>query len=84
MNRTPACATDIGLKTDCAATSGWGVLDMGASYYFSSGLEISANVVNLFDREYIRYQDVAGISSSATKYSTEPGRYFTFNAKYIF
>ena len=84
MNRTPACATDIGLKTDCAATSGWGVLDMGASYYFSSGLEISANVVNLFNREYIRYQDVAGISSSAAKYATEPGRYFTFNAKYIF
>lgn len=84
MNRTPSCSSDIGLKTDCATTSGWGVLDMGASYHFSSGLEISANVVNLFDREYIRYQDVAGISSSATKYSTEPGRYFTFNAKYIF
>ncbi|SHO19968.1 Hemin receptor [Moritella viscosa] len=84
MNRIPSCATDIGLKTDCATTSGWGVVDMGASYYFSSGLEISANVVNLFDRKHIRYQGVAGISSNATKYSTEPGRYFTLNAKYIF
>ncbi|MBW3695455.1 TonB-dependent hemoglobin/transferrin/lactoferrin family receptor [Vibrio sp. T187] len=84
MDRVPECATDIGLATECATTSGWATIDLGISYAFNGGLDISANVVNLLDKNYIRYQDVGGISDDAKGYSTEPGRYFTVNAKYEF
>ncbi|MGF1709599.1 TonB-dependent hemoglobin/transferrin/lactoferrin family receptor [Vibrio kagoshimensis] len=84
MDKVPECETDIGLATACATTAGWASVDMGMSYAWDFGLNLSANVINLFDKEYIRYQDVAGVMDSNKGYSTEPGRYFTVNAKYVF
>ncbi|WP_063660474.1 TonB-dependent hemoglobin/transferrin/lactoferrin family receptor [Aliivibrio fischeri] len=84
MDRVPQCATNIGMATECATTSSWATVDLGVNYAVTTDFNISANVINLFDKEYIRYQDVAGIMDSAKGYSTEPGRYFTVNAKYIF
>ncbi|OLQ81632.1 ligand-gated channel [Photobacterium proteolyticum] len=84
MDRTPGCSTDIGLKTDCAQTSGWASVDVGVGYSFTRDLELNVNVINLFDREYTRYQDVAGVSQDQTRFSSEPGRYFTVNARYAF
>jgi len=84
MNKVPECETDIGLATDCATTAGWATVDMGVSYSWNFGLDVSANVINLLDKEYIRYQDVAGIMDENKHYSTEPGRYFTVNARYEF
>lgn len=84
MSKVPECESTVGITEECATTSGWASVDLGVSYAVNSALDISANVVNLFDKEYIRYQDVAGISDSNKKYSTEPGRYFTVNAKYAF
>ena len=84
MDDVPQCESDIGLTVDCATTSGWATVDMGVSYSWNFGLDVSANVINLFDKEYIRYQDVAGIIDSNKHYSTEPGRYFTVHAKYQF
>lgn len=84
MDDVPQCQSDIGLAVDCATTSGWATVDMGVSYSWDFGLDVSANVINLFDKEYIRYQDVAGIIDSHKYYSTEPGRYFTVHAKYQF
>lgn len=84
MDKVPECEDDLGIVTDCATTSGWASVDLGVSYSWNFGLDVSANVVNLFDKEYIRYQDVAGIADSYKTYSTEPGRYFTVNAKYEF
>ena len=84
MDNVPQCEDDLGIVTDCATTSGWASVDLGVSYSWNFGLDVSANVMNLFDKEYIRYQDVAGIANSNKIYSTEPGRYFTVNAKYAF
>ncbi|MUL03904.1 TonB-dependent hemoglobin/transferrin/lactoferrin family receptor [Aliivibrio fischeri] len=84
MDRVPQCATNIGMATECATTSSWATVDLGVNYAVTTDFNISANVINLFDKEYIRYQDVAGIMDSAKGYSTEPGCYFTVNAKYVF
>ncbi|GMM74855.1 TonB-dependent hemoglobin/transferrin/lactoferrin family receptor [Vibrio alginolyticus] len=84
MDRVPTCQSDIGLAVDCAQTSSWSTVDLGATYHVTKDLRLSATVVNLFDKEYIRYQDVAGIAEENKHYSTEPGRYFTLNAKYEF
>lgn len=84
MDRVPLCATDNGISADCAMTSNWATLDLGLKYNVNKNLSISTNIINLLDKEYIRYQDVAGVMDSVKGYSTEPGRYFTANAKYIF
>ncbi|WP_081721654.1 TonB-dependent receptor [Salinivibrio socompensis] len=84
MTRTPMCYTELGTRSECAQTSGWASVDLGLGYQFSSQASINLNVYNVLDREYIRYQDVAGISESQTRFSTEPGRYFTLNARYAF
>ncbi|AXN34404.1 TonB-dependent hemoglobin/transferrin/lactoferrin family receptor [Vibrio coralliilyticus] len=84
MDRTPSCANEFGHESDCAQTSGWTTLDMGIGYSINKKIFVSANVINVLDRKYIRYQDVAGISQADTGYSTEPGRYFTLAARYAF
>ncbi|MCV3263785.1 TonB-dependent receptor [Vibrio harveyi] len=73
MDRVPTCQSDIGLAVDCAQTSSWSTVDLGATYHVTKDLRLSATVVNLFDKEYIRYQDVAGIADENKHYSTEPG-----------
>ncbi|HCE3305647.1 TPA: TonB-dependent hemoglobin/transferrin/lactoferrin family receptor [Vibrio parahaemolyticus] len=84
MDRVPSCQTSLGQKTECAQTEAWNTLDLGASYQITKDFRLSATIINLFDKEYIRYQDVAGIADESKRYSTEPGRYFTVNAKFIF
>ncbi|MCF7370501.1 TonB-dependent hemoglobin/transferrin/lactoferrin family receptor [Vibrio sp. J2-3(2022)] len=84
MDRVPSCQTSLGQKTECAQTDSWNTFDLGASYQITKDFRLSATIINLFDKEYIRYQDVAGIADESKRYSTEPGRYFTVNAKYIF
>ncbi|MCR9963792.1 TonB-dependent hemoglobin/transferrin/lactoferrin family receptor [Vibrio antiquarius] len=84
MDRVPSCQTSLGQKTECAQTDLWNTFDLGASYQITEDFRLSATIINLFDKEYIRYQDVAGIADESKRYSTEPGRYFTVNAKYIF
>ncbi|KQB03610.1 ligand-gated channel [Vibrio metoecus] len=84
MNRVSTCVTDQGSETECATTAGWVSWDMGFNYQWNAQWSASFNVVNLLDKEYIRYQDVAGVAQSDTRYSTEPGRYFTLHAKYVF
>ncbi|MDF5306612.1 TonB-dependent receptor, partial [Vibrio parahaemolyticus] len=84
MDRVPSCQTSLGQKTECAQTEAWNTLDLGASYQITKDFRLSATIINLFDKEYIRYQDVAGIADESKRYSTEPGRYFTVNAKYTF
>ena len=84
MDRVPSCETDIGLSADCAQTDAWQSIDIGATYYLSKDLRLSATIANLLDKEYVRYQNVAGSVAHDMHYSSEPGRYFTFNAKYKF
>ncbi len=84
MSRVPTCTTEQGKETECATTTGWVSWDIGLNYQWNAQLSASFTVVNLLDREYTRYQDVAGVTPSDTLYSTEPGRYFTVHAKYVF
>ncbi|MCW8332170.1 TonB-dependent hemoglobin/transferrin/lactoferrin family receptor [Photobacterium sp. SDRW27] len=84
MDRTPGCQNEQQIKEECATTSGWMTVDLGAGYDIIPDLRINVAIHNLFDREYTRYQDVAGVTESQTLYSSEPGRYFNVNAKYSF
>lgn len=84
MDNVPGCQDELGISQRCAATSGWMTLDAGAGFNLSPDFRINASVHNLFDRQYTRYQDVAGVSEAQTTFSTEPGRYFSVNAKYRF
>ncbi|WP_028111904.1 TonB-dependent hemoglobin/transferrin/lactoferrin family receptor [Ferrimonas kyonanensis] len=84
MDKTPSCSSDIGIEVACASTSGWASVDMGVSYQLLDSLDLSLTLFNLFDRKYTRYQDVAGTAADQSWYSTQPGRYFTLNARYAF
>ncbi|GAB6263378.1 TonB-dependent hemoglobin/transferrin/lactoferrin family receptor [Photobacterium sp. R1] len=84
MNKVPSCQDDLGMSQTCATTSGWMTLDAGAGYDITPEFRINAAVHNLLDREYTRYQDVAGVTESQTRFSTEPGRYFSVNGRYSF
>ncbi len=65
-------------------TAGWGTVDLGLSYEPITDLFISGNLNNLFDREYVRYQDVGGMSDALSKYNAEAGRNFNVFVKYNF
>ncbi|WP_394143291.1 TonB-dependent hemoglobin/transferrin/lactoferrin family receptor [Vibrio atypicus] len=84
MERTTVCVNELDMEVDCAATSGWGSVDIGAGYSFDENSYVSINVINVFDREFIRYQDIAGLESLHETFSTESGRHFTINARYAF
>ncbi|OZS43947.1 TonB-dependent hemoglobin/transferrin/lactoferrin family receptor [Photobacterium sanguinicancri] len=84
MDRTPKCYNNVEMEIPCATTDNWATLDLGASYQVSDNFTLYATVINAFNNEYIRYQDVAGIGENSKSYSTEPGRYFNINANYQF
>lgn len=84
MNRTTKCTNQQQMEVDCATTAGWGAVDVGAGYDFGNNASINLNIINLFDREYVPYQDIAGMESLHEKWQTESGRYFTVNARYAF
>ena len=84
MSRVPVCQDNLGIIGACAKASSWIALDVGGSYKPISQLKLSANLMNLFDRNYTRYQDVAGILATDTHYMSQAGRYFTLNMRYEF
>lgn len=84
MDRVPVCVNSFNQEVSCATTEAWNRFDLFAAYQWNPDLTISASVINVLDNEYLRYQDVAGISQANTAYSTEPGRYFTVNVNYQF
>ncbi|OBU27342.1 TonB-dependent hemoglobin/transferrin/lactoferrin family receptor [Photobacterium kishitanii] len=79
MNKVPTCSDG-----ECVTTAGWGTVDLGLSYEPITDLFISSNLNNLFNREYIRYQDVGGMSDAISKYNAEAGRNFNVLVKYNF
>ncbi|MEI8594741.1 TonB-dependent hemoglobin/transferrin/lactoferrin family receptor [Photobacterium sp. Hal280] len=84
MDQVPSCEDGLGIRQNCATTAGWMTMDAGVGYDVTPDFRINAAVHNLFDREYTRYQDVAGVTEAQTTFATEPGRYFSVNAKYRF
>ncbi|CEO41048.1 TonB-dependent hemoglobin/transferrin/lactoferrin family receptor [Photobacterium kishitanii] len=79
MNKVPTCSDG-----ECVTTAGWSTVDLGLSYEPITDLFISSNLNNLFNREYIRYQDVGGMSDAISKYNAEAGRNFNVLIKYNF
>lgn len=79
MNKVPTCSDG-----ECVTTAGWSTVDLGLSYEPITDLFISSNLNNLFNREYIRYQDVGGMSDAISKYNAEAGRNFNVLVKYNF
>lgn len=84
MTRTTTCEVRVGVEGDCAETAGWATLDAGVGYNFDKRTRINFNVLNLLDREYVMYQDIAGQTSEQKKWLYASGRYFTVNARYAF
>lgn len=84
MDKTPKCydATS-GDESACAKTSGYGSVDIGASYEYKN-YAISFNINNLFDKRYVRYQDVAGRSYDMAEYDAANGRYVNLSFKMEF
>ena len=84
MTHTPTCENELGMEVSCDQTRAWQSFDTGVSVILWNDLTLSANVINLLNKEFKRYQDIAGLGKHQTSFSTEPGRYITLNAKYEF
>lgn len=84
MARVPTCYGELGMAETCAETSGWLTVDLGAGYFVTPDFRLNLAIHNLLDRDYTRYQDVAGVAAKDTTFSSQPGRYFNINAKYSF
>ncbi|WP_058119767.1 TonB-dependent hemoglobin/transferrin/lactoferrin family receptor [Photobacterium kishitanii] len=83
MNKVPQCGDSVD-PLSCSRTSGWGTVDLGFSYEPINNLSVNANINNILNHEYIRYQDVAGLSEYNNRYNTEAGRNFNVSMSYKF
>jgi hemoglobin/transferrin/lactoferrin receptor protein len=68
-----------------ATSSGYAVADLYANYEIGN-LILRAGIENLFDKEYIPYQSIAGQPEGSSNFGdyTQPGRNFSLSASYIF
>ena len=71
---------------DTFTTDSWLTVDLFARYNFNNRFLLSVSVMNLFDKEYIDYSSIAGITDDGRDLNlfTEPGRTFSANLKFIF
>ncbi|EOD55898.1 TonB-dependent hemoglobin/transferrin/lactoferrin family receptor [Aeromonas molluscorum] len=70
---------------DNIQSAGWGVVDLYAQFKPLTDLQLNVGVFNLFDKEYVSYERVAGQAAGTdTQYMTEPGRNLSARVKYIF
>lgn len=68
-----------------ATTPGYGVVDWLLHYQFSDALNASVVVNNVFDKEYIRYNSIAGHAVDADlTYFAAQGRNARINLSYQF
>ncbi|MBL0710825.1 MAG: TonB-dependent hemoglobin/transferrin/lactoferrin family receptor [Colwellia sp.] len=65
--------------------SGYGSLDWVFNMEITDNLRFNLLVTNIFDKEYVRYNNVAGhAANSSLDFSTESGREFSAIIKYAF
>lgn len=81
MNKVPMCHSK-GTTSECTKTSGWGTFDLGFSYEPISNLTLNANLNNIFDREYMKYNTVAGMKDASIFYNSQVGRNFNLSLHY--
>jgi hemoglobin/transferrin/lactoferrin receptor protein len=70
---------------DYMTSAGWAVVDMYAQFKPLPALDINVGVFNLFDKEYVSYESVAGQAQNADVSPwTEAGRSISARVKYVF
>ena len=80
MNDVPINDTGVAL----IQSAGYGVFDFYAQYEVDHW-NFNAGVENLFDKEYVRYESIAGLDATASiEQFTETGREFSANIRYTF
>ena len=65
--------SDIAEGSPAQATTGYGLIDIFASYNVSDNLSIRAGLYNVTDRTYIQWPDAVAIGSDAVLRFTQPG-----------
>lgn len=66
-------------------SAGWGVVDLYAQFTPMEDLKLNVGLFNLFDKEVLAYESVAGLAQgSDTTRLTEPGRTLSARVKYVF
>ena len=71
--------------TEYAKAAGWGGVDMYAQFNPMQDLQLNVGLFNLFDKEYTRYERIAGRDAgSDNSLMTEPGRNLSARVKYVF
>ncbi|WP_028111275.1 TonB-dependent hemoglobin/transferrin/lactoferrin family receptor [Ferrimonas kyonanensis] len=82
-----AVATDfMGRPIDSYATAGYGVVDVTGYYNVSDQLVVRGGIFNLLDKQFIRWNDVAGMEAGRTNMDryTQPGINLGISATYTF
>ena len=72
-------ASDI--ASDRMPTDSYNLLDLLVHYDLTDTWSVDAGVFNLFDEEYIRWADTAGIGTDAAGRFTRPGRNFSITLR---
>ena len=84
MSKVPNCADPfLGSLGKCRGAESWLVTDLTWQYQITPSLVTNVALNNLFDKEYTRYQDIAGLAVSALDVS-QPGRNFSASIRYTF
>ncbi|MEW7865555.1 TonB-dependent hemoglobin/transferrin/lactoferrin family receptor [Aeromonas diversa] len=66
-------------------SAGWGVVDVYAQFTPMADLQLNVGVFNLFDKEVLAYESVAGLAQgSDTSRQTDAGRNLSARVKYAF
>jgi iron complex outermembrane receptor protein len=81
MTNVAICINAFTGAQDCPAPDGWMIVDLVGQYEGSLPLKLTLSIKNLLDKEYVRYQDVAGTSGYQL---TQPGRTISASISYEF
>ncbi|BAJ02635.1 TonB-dependent hemoglobin/transferrin/lactoferrin family receptor [Shewanella violacea] len=81
MTNVTSCVDPLTGAQDCPAPAAWVIVDLAAQYEVYAHFKVNLSIKNLLDKEYVRYQDVAGTSGYQP---TQPGRSFSASVSYKF
>ncbi|NRA61749.1 MAG: TonB-dependent receptor, partial [Psychrobium sp.] len=79
MTNTTTCIDPFLGSQDCSVPAGWAIVDVAAQYQLAVNLKFNLSIKNVFNKEYTRYQDVAGTSGYLP---TQPGRSLSASVSY--
>jgi hemoglobin/transferrin/lactoferrin receptor protein len=76
--------SDIAEGSPAQGTSGYGLVDIFASYTISNNLSVRAGLYNVTDKTYIQWPDAVAIGSDAALRFTQPGINGSVDIRYEF